>query len=280
MDRNNLGKYDAQKDNIIQEVSGAPSGYWSSPAYWQVGTRAAIYYAGVFQEGGTGDTLKMYGLVNGKLSNVPLSQTSTVFPIGATPSISSNGNKNGIVWAEQRRDSLSISPGTQPGVLYAYDATNLTKTLYDSSQNPLRDQGGCGNKFAVPLVANGRVYVGRQNELDIFGLLGAPPAVSIALSDPCYTFAKQAVGTTSPPEYLDLTNTGTATLNINSITITGLQPGDFAQRNNCTSLASGASCRVQLTFTPSAKGPRSASLIIADNAGNSPQNAQLMGKGI
>jgi len=280
MDRTNMGKYNSQQDNIIQEVNGSPAGYWSAPAYYQVGNKAAIYYAGVVQEGGTGDNLKMYTLVNGKLSTNPYSTSSNVFPVGATPSVSSNGDKKAIVWAIQRRDALSIEPGTQPAALYAYDATNLGNMLYDSSANPARDQGGCGNKFAVPLVANGKVYVGTQNQLDVFGILGAPPAVSIALNHPCYTFPKEQVGVTSPPEYLQITNTGTSTVTFSNITIVGLNPGDFAQAGNCTTLAAGASCQIKLTSTPSAQGPRAAQLIITDNAANSPQNVQLMGKGI
>ncbi len=279
-DRTNLGKYNAQQDNVLQEVSGSPTGYWSSPAYWDNGTEGAVYYAGTTQEGVSGDSLKMYIRKQGVISSTPLSQSSNIFPIGATPSVSSNGNQNGIVWAIERPDFLSISPGQQPAVLYAYNATNVTNAIYNSATNATRDQGGCANKFAVPMVANGRVYVGTQNELDIFGLLGAPPAVSMSLESPCYTFAKQAVGTTSDPEYLTLTNTGNSTMTGLNLTIIGINAGDFAQSSNCTStLAAGGSCRIKLTFTPSATGPRVASLQIADNAANSPQNAQLMGKG-
>ena len=279
MDRTNLGGYSPTQDNIIEEVTGSPAGYWSSPAYFSVGNRAALYYAGVVAEGGTGDNMKMYTVTKGIVSSSPYSQSSNVYPIGATPSVSSNGDKHPIVWAIQRRDGLSIAPGVSPAVLYAYNASNLGNMLYDSSANPNRDQGGCGNKFAVPLVANGRVYVGTENELDIFGLLGAPPAVSVAMNHPCFAFSKQTVGTTSPPEFLTLTNTGSSTLTFSSIQVVGLNPGDFAQQNNCTTLAPGANCQVSLTITPLAQGPRAAQLIITDNAPNSPQNAQLNGKG-
>jgi hypothetical protein len=81
------------------------------------------------------------------------------------PAISANGTSNGIVWALD----ISAYPGG-PAVLNAYDATNLATQLYSS---PTSGTGAAGNavKFAVPTVANGRVYVGTQGRLDVFGLL-------------------------------------------------------------------------------------------------------------
>ncbi|MGC1920796.1 MAG: pyrrolo-quinoline quinone, partial [Acidobacteriaceae bacterium] len=59
-----------------------------------------------------------------------------------------------------------------PAVLYAYDATNLTKELYDSSQAAAsRDQFGPGNKYITPMIVNGKVYVGTTNGVAVFGLL-------------------------------------------------------------------------------------------------------------
>jgi len=285
--RENLGKYNAQQDDVLQEVPGSPTGYWSSPAYWESGSQGAVYYAGTSSLGGGGDSLKMYSRTAGVLSSTPVSQSTNIFPIGATPTVSTNsasltatGNESGIVWVIDRQDSLSAQPGENPAILYAYNATNVTTPLYNSAANPSRDQGGCGNKFAVPTVVNGKVYVATQNELDIFGILGTAPPVSVALDSPCFNFAVQKVGTTSPPEYLTITNTGTATLSGLTISITGLDPGDFAESGNCSgNLAAGASCKVKLTCTPAATGPRIASLQIIDNAPNSPQNAQLTGRG-
>ena len=68
LNRDNLGKYNPKQDQAVQEVAGAPAGYWSSPAYFQ-GT-SAIYYGGVQAEGGHGDNLKMFGLNNGVLSSM------------------------------------------------------------------------------------------------------------------------------------------------------------------------------------------------------------------
>jgi len=70
-------------------------------------------------------------------------------------------------------------------------------------------------------------------------------------------------------------------LSIAGVGITGQNPGDFAQTNNCgTSVATGASCTFTVTFTPTASGNRSATLNITDNAGGSPQQVNLAGTGI
>ena len=282
VNRDNLGKFNSGLDNVIQQVPGSPVGYWSSPTYWRAGTQAAIYYAGVTATGGTGDYLKMWTLTNGQLSTAPTSQSSNIFPIGATPSSSGNANTNGIIWATERQEPLGLQPGQLPSILYAYDATNLANMLYNSSQNSARDLGGCGNKNQVPVVANGKVYVGTQNEVDVYGLLGTPPpAPTVSLSSPCYTFNKQTVGTTSAPRFLVLTNIGTANMTVGTISIRGLNASDFAQTNTCPStLTANASCTIKITFTPSAVGARVAQVMISDNAAGTPHNTAVLGRGM
>ena len=94
------------------------------------------------------------------------------------------------------------------------------------------------------------------------------------------TFGSQAVETTSAPQAVTLTNSGNATLTITSITITGTNSGDFTQTNACgSSLKPNASCTIDVTFTPTATGTRSAQVSISDNASGSPQNVSLTGTG-
>lgn len=276
----NMGKYNATADNDIQEINGAATGYWSSAALWTAGTQTAIYYAG-FASKGVGDTLKMYTLTNGTLSAAPTSQSSNIFTIGASPSTSGNGATNGIVWATMRQEGLGVQPGQYPAILYAYNATNVASMLYNSSQNAARDQGGCANKFQIPVVVNGKVYVATQNEIDVYGLLGTPPAAPwVTLSVPCYTFLKQTVGTTTTTS-VSITNSGSATLNLGTISLTGLNVSEFTiQSNNCgATLAPAAQCAVTIAFTPAATGPRLAQLLINDNAAGSPHNVMFTGKG-
>ena len=153
--RDNMGKWNPNNNsNIYQEITGAlPGGAWSMPAYFSL----TVYF------GGVGDHIKAYPIVNGKLATSPSSQTSKTFTYpGATPSISSNLTQNGILWAVEN---------SSPAVLHAYNALNLAQELYNSNQQGSRDQFGNGNKFITPMIANGRVYVGTQTGVAVFGLL-------------------------------------------------------------------------------------------------------------
>jgi hypothetical protein len=106
-----------------------------------------------------------------------------------------------------------------------------------------------------------------------------PPIVGLSTSS--LSFGSQPVGANSAPQNFTLTNTGSSPLSITGIGITGPNPGDFAQTNDCgTSVAAGASCTFSVTFTPTGSGNRSATLNIFDNAGGSPQHVSLVGTGI
>jgi hypothetical protein len=109
---------------------------------------------------------------------------------------------------------------------------------------------------------------------------GVASGPNATLSPASATFSTQLVGTTSPAQPITLTNYGTATLSISSITIKGADPGDFAQTSTCgSSVAPGASCTISVTFTPTGINSRNASLSIADNALGSPQKVGLTGTG-
>ncbi len=104
--------------------------------------------------------------------------------------------------------------------------------------------------------------------------IGAGPAVT--LSPASLVFASQLVNTTSTPQNVTLTNTGTGALSITSIATTG----DFAETNNCgTSVAAGASCTISVTFTPTTINTRTGTVAVTDNAPASPQTASLSGTG-
>ena len=93
-------------------------------------------------------------------------------------------------------------------------------------------------------------------------------------------FGSQYVGSTSNPMSSTLTNTGSVPLDISSISITGTNAGDFSQTNTCgTTVVVGASCTINVTFTPAASGARTAILNIFDNAAGSPQMISLTGTG-
>ena len=104
---------------------------------------------------------------------------------------------------------------------------------------------------------------------------GGGPAVSLSAS--ALNFKKVGIGQTSAPQTVTLTNVGSATLNISSITTSG----DFHISNNTcgATVAAGANCAVSVTFTPTKKGARSGTLSFTDNAPNSPQTVALKGTG-
>jgi hypothetical protein len=159
-DRDNLGKFNqksADNSNVYQELPGAlANGAWSSPAYFN----STIYYAG------QNDTLKAFPMTEAKMAATPSSQSAVVFPYpGSTPSVSADGTQNGIVWAVESNQG-------QAGVLHAYDATSLSRELYNSNQAAGgRDSFGNGNKFITPVIVNGNVFVGTQTGVAEFGLL-------------------------------------------------------------------------------------------------------------
>ncbi len=157
VNRDGMGGYSATANKNIQTVTGPTGGYYNSGAYWN----GAIYYHAV------SDYLSRYTVKSGVLSTKPISKSPTTFARGSTPSISSNGKTNGIVWAIDP----ARPPYTVPSVLHAYNAANLADELYNSSQVGTRDQAGPGLRFITPTIVNGKVYVGTANQLDVYGLL-------------------------------------------------------------------------------------------------------------
>jgi outer membrane protein assembly factor BamB len=160
LDRDRMGKFDASRNNIYQQIDDAlAGGVFSVPSYFD----NTVYF------GAVGDAIKAFNISGGRLAPAPSSRTETTFVYpGATVSISANGLSDPIVWAVQN---------TNPAVLSAYDARNLSHELYNSSQVPERDQFGAGNKFITPTVAGGRVYVGTATGVAIFGLRPGRPGV-------------------------------------------------------------------------------------------------------
>jgi chitodextrinase len=172
LDRTNLGQFDAN-DIGAKQIFPVGGGIFATPAFWQ----NTLYIAG------TSTKLQAYSLnpTTGVFTTTPGSQSafSYGFP-GATPSVSSSGATNGVVWAiDSSQYCTSQSPGCGPAVLHAYDAANLAMELWNSSQ-VVADKAGNAVKFTVPTVANGKAYVGTRGsdttnggtgELDVYGLL-------------------------------------------------------------------------------------------------------------
>ena len=140
--------------------------YWNSPTY---GPAIYVWPAG--------DPLKVFRLVGG-LFMTPASAQGTALAPGGMPggmlSLSANGSApgTGILWAALSRGG-DANHTPQPGILRAYDASNVTRELWNSQQNAARDTLGNFSKFSPPTVANGKVFVpSLSNKLVVYGLIG------------------------------------------------------------------------------------------------------------
>jgi hypothetical protein len=228
LNRDNLGGYvsgASSNSNAVQDISSVVAsgqGFWMTPAYWN----GNVYlWSGGEHSTGTPNTGMLFKMNSGVLDTSPDSQTTftSAYP-GPFFSISSNGAQNGIAWAV-KTDQYSTNG---PAVLYAFDATDLSKILYESDSNATRDSAGTADKFAVPVVTNGKVYVAAHGEVDVYGLLnGAPVAAAPVITPNGGTFsASQSVtmstATSSASIYYTLngsTPTTASTLYMGPITI-------------------------------------------------------------
>jgi hypothetical protein len=158
LNRSSMGKFCASCDDS-QAIGIVDTGFgiFDAPAF----------AFGMVYLGGVATHLKAWQILNGSISAKPVARTMTIFGYpGTTPAISSNGNLHPIIWA---LDTSGFGTG-KPAVLHAY-RYNLVG-LYNSAAAPgARDTAGPAVKFTVPTVANGKVYVGTQTELDVYGLL-------------------------------------------------------------------------------------------------------------
>jgi len=163
--KTNMGKFNSSTNNDVQEVIPVPppnttqldGGNYGIPAYWN----GNIYTTG------QNYPLSQFTIANGIIATPQAATSSNVFPPrGAIPGVSASGNTNGVVWILD----LTAWPSNGNAILDAYDANDVSKLLY-SSPSSGTGAAGLAVKFTVPTVANGKVYVGGQGTITVFGLL-------------------------------------------------------------------------------------------------------------
>ena len=157
IDRDRMGKFQLDRDDIVQTIRMAGGGY-GAMAYWN----GHVFFAA------SDDYLRDYAIKNGHLALSESSSNKFENP-GATPSVSADGKKNGVVWAIATK--TWDGPDNKPAVLYAFDATKLGQPIYTSEQNSQRDRAAMATRFVIPVVVNGRVYFGARGEVEVYGLL-------------------------------------------------------------------------------------------------------------
>jgi len=161
----NMGEFNGGCPDSSTRVQTFPAGagpIMSTPLFWN---------NSIFVGPGNGNLLS-FPISGGVFSSaLPSSQSPEILgPQGATPVISSSGTSNAILWLIDSSGALATPPNS-PAILRAYDPNNLSNEIYNSATNSSRDNAGPAVKFTVPTVANAKVYVGTQTELDVYGLL-------------------------------------------------------------------------------------------------------------
>jgi hypothetical protein len=243
VNRDNMGGFNSITDQVVQELPSEVGGLWSTPAYWQ-GTVPSVGLQNMIYTIGVSDKPKLFVISDGLLQTPPASTGSFTFGYpGASPVISANGTSGGILWAI---DSAAYT-SDGPAILYAFDATNLTTVLYDSTQSGL-DDPGAAVKFAVPTVANGSVYMGTQTQLAVFGLFPTATATPTAT----VTATPTATATATPTATVTATATATATVTPTATsTLTPTVTATATPTVTATPTAT-ATATVTITATPTA----------------------------
>jgi hypothetical protein len=170
-----LGGWSSTDATVLERIQ-LDNGIFSTPAFWNNLLYASAHNnpVGAYTFNPSTESLSTSG--------VSYTATSFGFP-GTTPSVSADGNVNGIVWALDQTTFCNSAANCGPVILHAYDANNLATELWNSSLTST-DAAGFAVVFTVPTIANGKVYVGTRGnnaggidssssvpgELDVYGL--------------------------------------------------------------------------------------------------------------
>jgi hypothetical protein len=161
LNRDNLGGYVPGTTNpqAVQWLQGAVGPMFSTPVYWNSANGQMVYF------GPNKGAIQAYSLaLDAQNNEMQLTSAFSSGKVGVAgvPTLSANGLNDGLLW---------ITLNATSPILAAYDATDLVE-LYSSNQAPTRD--GLGSllpHFITPMVANGKVYVGTQSNVAVYGLL-------------------------------------------------------------------------------------------------------------
>jgi hypothetical protein len=221
------------------------------------------------QDDGAGSPHFINLVGDGSTAIVTLSSTSLTFPslqIGQTSpqqtvTLTNNGNATLNL-------SSSVITGDYAQTNNCPSALGVGSTCtYTISFTPTA--GGARNG-ALTLTDNA------PDSPQTISLTGSGYVTTATVTPSSLTFSNQSVGSTSAAQTVTITNTGA-----NAMTVSGATTsGDFAQTNQCSSIATNQSCTISVTFTPTVAGSRSGSLTVSDNAQGNPHSVALGGTGI
>jgi hypothetical protein len=268
-----------QANNTVSVLFGNGDGTFHAHVDYGVGTAPGSVAAGDFNNDGESDL----AVVNVSNDTVSVLLQGTTFQLSST-SLSFGSQVLGTQSPVQK--VTLTNTGFLPLIINSIAITG-------PDGKDFLEQNNCGSSLAAGAsctigVAFAPTQVGPRSAAVAISDNGeGPQSVSLSgtgvtsganatLSTNKLVFATQLVGTTSPSQPVTLTNWGTQTLRITGGSISG----DFGQMDNCSAnLAPGASCTINVTFTPKQRGTRNGTLSIKDNAPNSPQTVNLTGVG-
>jgi hypothetical protein len=241
VDRDSMGQFNSASNSIVQTLPSAVGPVFGGPVYWN----GNVYFAAY------NDAIKAFSLTNDLLSSTA-TIISKKIPVIGVSSISANGSSNGILWIVRNPTSPMLS---------AFNATTLTE-LYNSSQAAARDTLGAVPKFIAPMIANGRVYIGGQSQLVVYGLF---PSIAVTGGNNQSATVATILPAPLSVQVRDSTNTG-----VQGVTVTfsdGGKGGTFSTPTATTLGTGSASVNYTLpiksggiTITVSAPGYTAATL--------------------
>jgi outer membrane protein assembly factor BamB len=163
---NNLGKFNASQDQVVQEFQAiygtGTSHIHGTPIYFDSAVNGPSLYIW-----GENDYLRgfQFNATEGLLTAAPFAESTMTAPVtnadaampGGFLSISANGGTNGIVWASTPYSGNALTNIVQ-GVVYAFNANTLQE-LWSDKDNDSRDEIGLFAKYCPPVVVNGKLYM-------------------------------------------------------------------------------------------------------------------------
>jgi hypothetical protein len=159
VDRDRMGHFQRGSNALAVQTIPTQGGIFGSMAYWNRNVYVLT----------DGDVLRDYEVIDGKLK-YKVGSSFSLKDHAATPAVSANGTKDGIVWVVS---SKGWNSPDRTAVLHAADASDVAHELYNSEQNPARDHAGLALRFNIPTIMNGHVYIGAKREVDVYGLVPA-----------------------------------------------------------------------------------------------------------
>jgi hypothetical protein len=157
IDRDQMGKFNANGDAIVQVLRMGGQGAYGAMAYWN----GHLFFAT------SDDWLRDYTILGGQIKFSKSSNTKFENP-GASPTVSANGTQNAIVWAVATK---TWDGPDRPAIFYAFDANRIDQPIYSSEQNSSRDRAATATRFVIPIVVNGHVYFAARGAVEVYGLL-------------------------------------------------------------------------------------------------------------